>query len=172
MGKVLTFATYMSLCLAMWACNTNGCLENRNSVPLAGFYGSGTDSYISLDSLQIEGVGAPGDSVLSTPGSAINQIYLPMRSTQTGTKWKIAYKWKALDYPELCDTIDLTYRSEPYFASEECGAIYRYHITRVSHTEHLIDSVAITDSTITNVDIERIRIYFRTNPGSGDENQE
>lgn len=153
---------------ALSACNTTGCLENRNSVPLAGFYASGsTPSSISLDSLQITGLGMPDP--LQAAGQRISEIYLPMRATEQSATWLFAYKWKAYDHPALVDTIALFYDSDPYFASVECGVIYKYHINRLAYTTHLIDSVVITDSLITNTDVERIRIYFRV---AGEEEEE
>lgn len=143
-------------------CNTSGCMENRSSVPLAGFYNASDGAAISLDSIEISGENAPGDSVLSPAGATVSKIYLPMRSTEDVTTWIFAYRWKALDYPALNDTITFQYSTTPYFASEECGVIYKYRITALSHTSHLIDSVGISDSLITNTDIERIKIYFRT----------
>ena len=50
----------------------------------------------------------------------------------------------------------------PYFASEDCGAMYRYNITGVSHTSWLLDSVAVIDSAITNTDFQRIQLYYAT----------
>lgn len=46
--------------------------------------------------------------------------------------------------------------------------MYIYKIKRVEHTTHLLDSVVVVDSTITNTDIERLRFYFRT--AESDEN--
>ena len=40
--------------------------------------------------------------------------------------------------------------------------MYHYRITAYTYTTHLIDSVAVTDSLITNIDRETIQIYFRT----------
>lgn len=40
--------------------------------------------------------------------------------------------------------------------------MYRYSIEKLNYTTHLIDSVGLVDSLITNADIETIRIYFRT----------
>lgn len=54
--------------------------------------------------------------------------------------------------------------------------MYHYLITSFTYTRHLIDSVAVTDSLITNIDIESIQIFFRTSDpdegddGSGDDN--
>lgn len=149
------------------SCNTAGCYDNGSSIPLAGFYSSETAESIALDGLEISGLDAPGDSVLSMPGTAIGEIYLPMRSSKSSTGWVIEYQYDHLKIPEDNDTIVFDYESIPYFASEECGAMYAYRIRRVTHTCSLIDSVLLTDSLITNVDRQTIQIYFRT-AGEGD----
>ncbi len=131
-------------------------------MPYAGFYDSSTGSAITLDSLQIYGLGMSEDDPISAAGERISALYLPMRSTQQSTGWIIAYKWSYLDYPQLNDTIVFDYTSSPRFASEECGVIYDYHIDEYRYTTHLIDSVIVTDSLITNIDLERIKVYFRT----------
>jgi len=142
-------------------CSTSGCLENQNSLPLAGFYSSATGSGITVDSLQVGGVGAPHDSLLLASGGA-SSLYLPFRSTTDATSFYFRYTQKIFEEYGITDTITFRYTSMPYFASEECGAMYRYRITEVTTTTNLIDSVGITDSLITNLDIERIKIYFRT----------
>ncbi len=143
-------------------CNTSGCLENRNSLPLAGFYSSSTGNAITIDSVEIGGVGAPNDTLLATARYAIKEVYLPFRSTTESTSFFVRYVSRGLNNPELYDTLTFGYTSEPRLMSEECGIAYLYHINYMSHTSHLIDSVAVTDSTINNQDLERIRIYFRT----------
>lgn len=148
--------------LAMAACNTSGCLDNQSSIPLAAFRSSTTGDDISVSGLRISGVGSPGDSALTTGSSAISQVYLPMRSTAETTAWCFHYTQEGLDDPALNDTVSFGYESIPYFASEECGAMYRYLIKEVSTTTHLIDSVVVADSLITNVEATRIYIYFRT----------
>ncbi len=148
--------------LALPACNNVGCTENRNSIPLAGFYSYSTHAPITVDSVAIGGVGAPADSLLVRPSTKGSQVYLPLRSSADVTKFYIRYKQKALDYPELYDTLTFTYTSVPYFASEDCGAMYHYRITRLEYTTHLIDSVGMTDSLVTNLERENIKIFFRT----------
>ncbi len=167
-------ATYIFICLTallVAACNTSGCLDNQSAIPLAGFYDSATGKSIALSALDVSGVGAPNDSLLLASGTSASQLYLPMRSTKQSTAWCFHYTQEGLDDPANNDTIVFDYTSEPFFASEECGAMYYYNITRMSYTTHLIDSVVITDSLITNVDIERISIYFRT-AEAGDEEEE
>ncbi len=148
--------------LGVGSCNTTGCLDNQSAVPLAGFYDSSTGSSIRLSGLRISGVDAPNDSVLLDSAQSVSELYLPMRSTKESTAWCIRYMQEGLDYPWMNDTIEFDYLSKPYFASEECGAMYYYNIRKLRYTTHIVDSVVITDSLITNVDIQRIRIYFRT----------
>lgn len=144
------------------SCTTDGCLNNQNSLPLAGFYSSSSGLPITLDSVDIGGVDAPHDSLLHSSGSNVSEVYLPFRSAAQVTSFYFHYTEQGLDDPKYNDTITFRYSSEPYFASEECGAMYRFRITDVRYTKHIIDSVGIADSVITNVDIQRIRIYMRT----------
>lgn len=143
------------------SCNTVGCLENQSSIPQAGFYSSTTDKAISVDSIKIYGIGAPGDSALNSSINA-SSVYLPFRSDKPSTSFAFRYLSSYLNRPELIDTLTFDYDSEPRFVSEECGAMFFYRITKLSYTTHLIDSVAILDSLINNLDIQRIRVYFRT----------
>jgi len=160
-GKFLKYYfSFVALLFIITACNTNGCLDNQSALPLAGMYSSATGKQITIRNIEISGVGAPGDSVLLGNGTSVSEIYLPMRSTKQQTSWRIRYLQEGLEGLE--DIITFDYLSEPYFASEECGAMYFYRITKYTYTTNLIDSVAVTDSLITNVESERIRIYFRT----------
>lgn len=162
MGKILIIITALLAITICGGCNTTGCTDNQNALPLAGFYSSSTMSSISVDSIDIGGVGAPNDSLLHSTGTSISEVYLPFRSTVGTTAFYFHYTQQSLSNDALNDTITFSYTSTPYFASEECGAMYKYLITQMSHTTHIIDSVAITDSLITNIDTERIKIYFRT----------
>lgn len=167
MGKILRYflpAFILScgvLSILLPSCNTVGCLENQSSVPLAGFYSNVSQAKIMVDSIWVYGVGAPGDSMLNTSVRA-SSVYLPFRGDKPSTSFAFRYLQRGLDYPELIDTITFDYESEPRFVSEECGAMFFYRITKMSHTTHLIDSVAITDSLINNFDTERIKVFFRT----------
>lgn len=151
-------------------CSTDGCLNNQNSLPLAGFYSSSTGLAISVDSVDIGGVDAPHDSLLHATGVPASEIYLPFRSATNVTSFYFHYTQHNLSSPEFNDTITFRYDSEPFFASEECGAMYRFRIKNVVYTRHLIDSVGVTDSLITNVDLQRIKIFLRTaSPDDGDD---
>lgn len=158
----ILIATFvMSMTGGLWGCNTTGCLENRSSIPKAGFYDY-EDRQISLDSISIVGIGADSGEPINKLGISISSISLPMRSTKESTAWEFGYKWKYLADGTLADTISFDYESMPYFASEECGVIYRYRIKEMRYTTHLVDSIILMDSLITNIDTEQIKIYFRT----------
>ncbi|MCH5319424.1 MAG: hypothetical protein J1E38_06920 [Paramuribaculum sp.] len=167
MGKILRHiipfigVAVLAISAILPACNTVGCLENQSSVPLAGFYSSTTGGKISVDSIWVYGIGAPGDSMLNTSLRA-STVYLPFRAEQPSTSFAIRYLQSDLNFPALIDTIKFSYDSEPRFVSEECGAMFFYHITGISYTTHLIDSVAVIDSLINNFDTERIKIFYRT----------
>lgn len=147
--------------VAAVSCNTAGCYDNQSSIPLAGFYDDSAHNEITVDSISVGGVDAPGDSLLLN-NSAASSVYLPFRANRASTSFFIHYNQEAISDARLNDTLTFTYDSSPYFASEECGAMFRYTIKDCIYTTHLIESVEITDPLITNQDIERIRIYFRT----------
>ncbi len=68
------------------SCSNEECFENKNSLPLAGFYSSGDDpKTISLDSISIYGVGVPGDSILQDSVRGLSQSYLPFRIDENST---------------------------------------------------------------------------------------
>lgn len=149
-------------------CNTDGCMDNHSALPLMGLYSSSTELSMQLDSIGIGGVGAPSDSLLIYPGESVSSIYLPFRFDKTQTAFFIHYDYRSqgLADPAFNDTITFHYSSEPYFASEECGAFFIYRIGKVDYTTHLIENVEITDSVITNVEMERIKVFIRTSDTS------
>ncbi|MCM1347806.1 MAG: DUF6452 family protein [Firmicutes bacterium] len=161
MHKILIpILTVVALALAAGSCNTSGCTDNQNALPLAGFYSSSTGQAISVPDLEIYGQGVPNDSALYNTGAGLSEVYLPFRADKSETTYN--FKYLLADSTTVTDKISFTYTSEPYFASEECGAMYYYHIKSLGYTTNLIDSVVILDSLITNVENQRIHIYFRT----------
>ena len=162
-ATALAAIAFVAAMTAGVSCSSSGCSDNRSSIPLAGFYSYGSHKAITLDSLEIFGIGAPGDSMLLTSGKSATQVYLPLRANRDDVTFEIKYTEKVLAQYGVFDRISIGYTTIPYFASEECGAMYRYRITSIDHTRNILDSVAVTapDSVITNVDIESMQLYFR-----------
>lgn len=160
MKSVALLLTLSLVWVVAGSCNTSGCTDNQSAIPLAGFYSSATGEQVSLDSLEIRGLGAPGDSMLLTPGTPASMVYLPLRIDQADTRYVIAYRMGEATSELLNDTLYFAYTSTPYFVSEECGASFRYRIKAFEYTRHMIDSIALLDTEITNIDLERLKIFF------------
>jgi len=164
MGKVLIHIAALSVALCAAAgfqsCNTAGCTELRSATPRADFYSTFTEKELTVDSLIITGIGARGDSALLVPGEKARTVYLPMRAGQNTVSWKIEYAWKAYAEEGIADTLTIDYDRIEWFAGEECGAMFKYHIRQIDFTRNLIDSIAIPDSMVINVDRPTYEIYF------------
>lgn len=160
-NKLLLLPAILPATLLFAGCNTTGCMDNRSSLLLAGFY-SASDKAISLQHIEVGGVGAPNDSLIIEAGESTSEVYLPLRHTDSSTSFFIRYLNSDVDLTENFDTITLTYSSIPYFASEECGAIYQYSIKSLEYTTHFIDRVTLLDSLINNADMQKMHIYFLT----------
>lgn len=159
---LLTLTAFLCL-TATGACNSAGCTEARSAVPLAQFLSRSTGNPLTLDSVCIRGIDAPNDSAMLSFGTKAGEVYLPFRSAQSHTAWCISYGRQYLNDVAMNDTVIFSYTSRPWFASEECGAMYTYRITDVQYTTHVLDSVAYNSQEITNVDVPSIRLYFGPN---------
>lgn len=141
------------------ACSTEECEGNKNSLPLAGFLSSAiSPREVSIDSLTVFGVGAPGDSLLLNNRSA-SELYLPFRIDEGETTFVFRYEQEALR--GITDSVTFRYDIVPYFVSSACGVVYNYEIKSIDCTRNLIDSVSCPGMKITNANIRNINIYFR-----------
>lgn len=160
----------MCVMIAGAACTNDECFENKNSLPLAGFYSSAEEpKSISLDSISILGLGAPGDSVLHDSVRGIKESYLPFRIDQESTTYVIRYLQGMLGRYRIADTITFNYEIKPWFISSACGAVYKYEIRSIETTHYVIDSVTCPKGVIDNVNAENLRIYFRVSEGEEEE---
>lgn len=158
--SVIISLVFASLALLI-SCNSSECFNNQSTLPLAGFYSMQTQKAVTVDSLTVYGIGAPGDSILLDNGKATT-LYMPMPLSGNSVRYVFHYNQKKLDYIELNDTLTIGYNCYPQFVSNECGTIYKYDVTDFSYTDHLIDSVAIPTMEFNNIDMEVIKIFYRT----------
>lgn len=166
--QLMAYATRAGIMLAMvtaaWlcGCSNDECLENKNALPLAGFYSSTVKpTQISLDSISIYGIGAPGDSVLHDSVRSLSQSYLPFRIDEGTTRYVIRYLAGIPGILRMADTITFHYEIKPWFVSSACGASYRYEMKEIATTHYFIDSVTCPKGMIDNENAENLRIYFR-----------
>lgn len=161
--RCAVWLTAVAVALIGVGCTGSGCLEGRTGSPQVEFRSSSTGESIGLDSLAISGFDAPGDSLLMRPSaSAQSSVSLPLRPDRSTTVWSISYERSELAAFGLRDTVTFDYRATPYFVSEECGVGYRFHLSRVTTTHRLIDSVVILDPLVTNITKPYVALYFRT----------
>lgn len=132
---------------------------------MAGFYviDSIKATPVSIDSITIYGIGAPGDSILQDSVKSLSQCYLPFRIDENSTSYVFQYLQGVLGEYRVADTITFNYEIKPFFVSSACGVVYDYKMTSIETTHNLIDSVTCPDGEITNVSKENLRIYFKYN---------
>ena len=145
-------------------CATEECYDNKNALPYAGFYGvmEGKMEGLSIDSVMVYGLGAPGDSILSDGKKRISNLYLPFRIDKDTTAYVFRLINRSLGNYIVSDTVKFVYDLEPVFVSAACGVSYRYKIKEISNSGILIDSVICPGNVITNADRENLKIYFNT----------
>lgn len=177
MGSFLTKVSRVAggLCLGvglllLGSCGSDGCVENRNSIPRAQFYSyGGQELALVVDSISIYGIGQPNDSMLLDSAVAVTQVYLPLRFTQDSTQYVIQYLQHSLSSPRYNDTLTFVYQAYPYFESIDCGAMYNFNIETCRYTRNVLDSVAVTVPEITNKDVESVRLFYTVQTTEPDE---
>lgn len=165
-GVLRTAAETASAMAFVWL--LTGCDETcdglRTTVPLAEFHSSGllADQTAKMDSLQVIGVGVPGDSVLSEATAVKSQLYLPFRIDSDTT----AYLFRRdFDGEHLESRVRFVYTRTPRFVSRECGVSYVYTLRDVTWEGNLIDSVTWRTPDIDNAAVPSIDIYFSIETG-------
>ena len=159
----------LSIGIVVWlaSCDSNGCEENSSSLPLAGFYSSSSKSAITIDSLTVYGIGAPGDSAIIRNQASTQQVYLPFDVDTTCCRFVITYNQQSLAAIGAADTITVNYDCVPYFYSKDCGAFYIFDVNDISVTNNYIDSIQMPHRRIDNINRENIKIFFRTSEADG-----
>lgn len=164
MQKILCYILlFVAAAIAVVGCNTTGCLENQSAVPRCGFYSMTTKKAVSIDSITVYAVDVPGDTMLVKCGRGVSSLYMPLDMSADVTRYVLHYDAAMLSDERLNDTLTINYERVPYFVSRDCGAMYFFDVKSYDCTNHLVDSVAITTERFTNVDIETIQLYMRTN---------
>lgn len=154
---------YIAICVAtMFAAGcSDDCIENRNALPLAGFYYADKPTeVVTLDSLEVYGVGAPEDSILSRARVVKSQLYLPFRIDSDVTQYVFEDKHKRAEGKK--DVVTFRYARTPRFVSAGCGVSYYFSIESITTQGVLIDSVVCPQGYIDNANIENLKIFFKS----------
>lgn len=154
------------------SCSTDECEENSSALPLAGFYSSSDDPKpVTLQSITVFGIGAPGDSAIMRNGSA-SEVFLPFDLNSPKSDFVIRYDGLAPASGGVApaDTLRFEYGKTPWFSNIACGVSYIFDVEKISSTQHFIDSVTCPTGKIDYHKGQNIRIYFHTeDSGEGEE---
>ena len=161
-ARVMAAVASEAMLSVLSACGSDGCNSNTACIPLAQLYSSSTLKAITVDSISVYGIGAPGDSMIVRCGKSISQFTMPLRTTVDETKYVLHYDQKALSHPRNNDTITMRYKVDAIFDSKECGVVYAFEISDFTYTRHLIDSMAMPYNRITNLTSVSVQLYMRT----------
>ncbi len=125
-------------------------------------YTSPTDTIKSaepVDSLVTKGYNEHHE-ILPVMGVILNRkfgassVELPMSYTEEEDVYYFNYSKR------FADTLWIKHLNYPYFTSMECGTVMHYRITEVRSTNHLIDSVRVVASEVTNTLKKNVKIYY------------
>lgn len=150
------------VCIGSYGCSNDECYDNKNTLPQTGFYAEveGKTEQVSLSGVEIYGIGAPGDSILSTGSSSVSSLYMPLRTDTGFTEYVLHYLSSDPDAVDVRDTISFRYTTEPRFVSAACGVSYLFEMEEIGYTTNMIDSVVCMTPQVTNAPLENFRIYF------------
>lgn len=157
--KFLPFIVICAILQFMIVSCDDTCGENKNTIPLAGFYVNDSGVVpMNVDSLEVYGIGVPGDSILSPASESKERIYLPFEIDSDTTCYM--FRLCVADAPRESE-VTFIYSRTPRFADAECGVNYIYDIRKIECKGNLIDSVTCPQGFIDNNNKENLRIYLR-----------
>ncbi len=139
--------------------STDSCRENTEVKMQIGFYtktknsttGVYSKSSLNIDSIWANGLGV--DSFYYKKKLSTKSINLPLKNKAEQTDYIIRFN-------NTTDTISVFYQNnDGYYLSLECGCVVAHTIDEVVTTGHFIDSLAIINREINNVNAENIQIY-------------
>lgn len=152
--KIAIALTVVAMLALVPACSSDGCYDNTSAIPIVAFYRDG--AAVKLTPLSVTGVGVPGDTLLIDSAST-SSFHMPLNFNSKQVKWKLYYH----DEDLTPDTITIDYDVVMNFVSRDCGAMYFFKITKCGYTNHVIDSIKVLDSLITNIDRTYLQVHIK-----------
>jgi hypothetical protein len=139
--------------LSVFSCSEGSCFEETESYLKATFYLNETKKAIPPELLSLHGVGM--DTVFLYNNSAnVKVALIPLNSSAENSKFIITIN-------NVADTLEFRYSSYPHLISKECGYTFYHHLEdEPICTHHVVDSIFVANKTITNLNVENIRIYY------------
>jgi hypothetical protein len=151
-GSLLVILTGMILFLL--SCTTGSCFEETESYLKASFYIKTT--LTTPDSLTLYGLN--NDSIIYNKKAGVQPALIPLNASTDSCSFVIKING-------LTDTIKFRYTSYPHLISKECGLTFYHYLdtglnNHNSRTYHAIRKIFVSNQTITNLNVENIRIFY------------
>ena len=180
----------VGLCIGMAGCESNDCMLSSESYCSMSFvdgkgnavklldtlsvlvnlyeydkcyvYHCDTDTVVlqePVDSLVEKGyelslLTQPKQGVLLNRKTGADRVELPLSFTAERDTFFFQYSAR------LADTVWVDHLNHPYFSSMDCGTVMHYKIVGITSTHHLIDSIQVVSSEVTNMLKENVKIYY------------
>jgi hypothetical protein len=138
--------------LAFISCTPGSCFEETTSFMKASFYETGTGRPDPPDSITLYGIGKEADT-LYNKALKVQPALFPFDAGANTCGFMIKING-------ISDTLVVWYASYPHLISKECGLTYYHTLDSVFTTKNLVDTVIITNSKISTVNEENIRIFY------------
>jgi Family of unknown function (DUF6452) len=148
-GSLLVVAV---LILFLLSCTPGSCFEETESYLKASFYDNVTSKLTAPDSVTLFGLNR--DSLIYNKATGVQVALMPLDASADSCAF-------ILRVDGLTDTIEFEYSTYPHLISKECGYTYYHQIDTVrNYTKHFIKAIYTANTTITNLNVENIRIFY------------
>jgi Family of unknown function (DUF6452) len=150
-GGLLIILSGILICLL--SCTLGSCFEETESYLKASFYtGDVTPKLQAPDTLTLYGLNQ--DSTIYNKMTNVQPAFIPLNASTESCTFIIIINGVA-------DTIEFHYSSYPHLISKECGYTFYHHLDTVkNYTKHSIKDIYTGNTTITNLNVENIRIFY------------
>jgi len=154
--KLLFFTVFTCCAVSFFmACDEASESSVGRLSPLFNFVTKSTLKEKSFDSLTVVALNTVrGDSIIIDNEKNVTSATLPLSYVKNKTALVFKYS------KDTIDTVWVTHTNTEHFISMDRGVAMFYHIDKVEHTKHLIDSIAIVNSEVNINEKENIRIYY------------
>jgi hypothetical protein len=140
-----------SLCLI--SCTPGSCFDETEARVKATFYSKETGKSLAPDSVSLHGINM--DTLLIYDKSIkLVSAEFPLFASAPECIFVI-------EINGVTDTVEFTYSSSTHLLSKECGYTFYFDLDTVIHSVNIIDSISIRKKTITTLNEENMRIYYK-----------
>jgi len=148
------FIVLSGLIMFLASCTPGSCFEDTKSSLKATFYINSNDvsKPVAPDTLTLSGFNR--DSVLYNKALKVQPALFQLNASSSNSKFIITVNG-------ISDTLTIWYSSYPHFISKECGYTYYHYLDSIPITHfNFIKDIYISNRTITNLNVENIRIFY------------